>query len=400
MAHDTSEKLNNSHSQAGLNNALNSRFDSAFAKHEISNFLSFADEHMPPMAPPLGSKPLHAEKTDGGARLERGDVSLLITPEFGIRLYLQGREITTNMQNIPLDYPWFQKDPDDPDDIAGYASRHVARGSRGESPWPESQWPAVGGVQQGEQNWPHRDAAFGPYSTAIAEDADEKAVLLWRGNDTPDTQPDPYGVIPRGIFALGKDSSVILALNHKNRSAKGLHWSPWFVLGFAMPQQGTIRNPSVIFAFPDDESANPMQEGMTKIWNYINIAGQKMALINPHAKTLNEPFKKLYANVNWTAVSMKGMSHIILTRSILRHEEQYFPFLEHGRFFIEVEHTGPRVAPGDTSTVLVKQDFVSLSALTGGRVERFSEHVGAFEQEVRLVLRELVLLDKQGKVVA
>jgi hypothetical protein len=395
MAHETSER---SISQRALNDALDSTFEEAFSSGRLSEFIAFADKHMPPLAATV-AVPTIKEETPEGLALRSMDVRLLITREFGIRIFYKDQEVTTNVQNIPADYPWFQPDPADPDDIAGYATRHVARGSRGESPWPENQWPDIGGVRQGEQNWPHRDAAFGPYGMRIDEEQLAKAILLWRGHDASASEPDPYGVIPRGLFTLGPDSSVILALNHLNKSKRDLHWSPWFVLGFAMPKEGTIKNPSVIFAFPDEESGDEVQERMTKIWNYINVSGQKMALINPHAKTLNEPFKKLYRDVNWTVIAMKNSDHVILTRSTLRHEEQFFPFLEHGRYFIEVEHTGPRVAPGQKSTVIVKHDFVPLRIITNGALDRFSDQLGLFEEQVISVLANFIDLQQQGHLV-
>ena len=191
-----------------------------------------------------------------------------------------------------------------------------------------------------------------------------------------------------------------MALQHENYSDKGLSWAPWFVLGFAMPKEGTIKNPSTIFAFPDSTANDPTVDKMFKIWNYANIDGVKIAMINPHAKTLNETFKKFYEDTNWSLIATKGSDYVILTRSILRHKEQYFPFLEHGKYFIEAEHTGPRVGPGQKSTVIVKHDFISAADLTNGKIAKLSTENGKFEQDVRAILKILVEKDKSGKLVS
>lgn len=383
--------------QETLNQELNSRFAQAFSG-DLEALLEFAQLQMPSLVTPERPQVIQARLyADEGAsplpslaEIRRGEVRLTVSREFGIRLYYRDRQLTTDMQNIPMEYPWFLHDPEDPDDIAGYAARHVGRGSRGESPWPENQWPLIGGVQQGEQNWPHADAAFGPYQLQLAEQAGQAAILLSWSEDGP----NPYGVIPRGLFTVLPDQSVLLALQHDNHSTEGLSWAPWFVLGFGMPQEGTIRNPSTILAFPDEQATDPVQETMNKVWNYMSIGGQKIALINPHAKTLNEPFKKLYRDTNWSLIASKGQEYFILTRSIQRHDEQFFPFLEHGRYFIEVEHAGPRVPPGETSTVMVKHDMIPLEIFTAGKLKTFSRETDAFQQEVKQMLASLV--DKLG----
>lgn len=403
-------------SQKILNERLNQCFETAYTTGDLQAWLDFANERMPSIVEiSLPNASLEEEERVTAycnpenptpqqsierITLQKGVVQLSVDQEMSIRLYYKEQEVTTQPKNIPQDYPWFQNDPADVEDIAGYATKHVGRGSRGESPWPESQWPQIGGVLQGEQNWPHRDAAFGPYRLQLLDRAaHQKAILLSRPIEIAQ-QPDAYGVIPRGIFMVAPDMSVIMALQHQNRSPEGLGWSPWFVLGFAMPPQGTLKNPSVIFAFPDSDPLATLQKRMTKVWNYTEIAGQKIVLINPHAKTLNEPFKKLYADVNWTVIATQGADHIILTRSILRHEEQFFPFLEHGRHFIEVEHTGPRAQPGETSTVIIKHEFVPVSALSEGKITRISGEVGRFEEDVRTLLAILVSKQQAGLLVS
>jgi galactokinase len=389
-------------SQSELNQQLKIAFTEAFEQRNLQPLLAFSDSQMPTLittaAQPIQANLQLAETRQvlpASADLKQGNLHLTVSREFGIRLYYQDRQLTTDIENIPTDYPWFMPDPDDPQDIAGYATRHVARGSRGESPWPESQWPQIGGVQQGEQNWPHQDAAFGPYRLELIENGKAKAIRL----SLPDeTQTNAYGVIPRGVFSLNAHGSVVMALQHKNQSSQGLSWSPWFVLGFAVPKFGTMTNPSTILAFPDPHAQNPMQEHITKVWNYMEIEGRKIAVINPHAKTLNEPFKKLYSNVNWSVIAFKGADFAILTRSVLRHEEQFFPFLEHGRYFIEVEHTGPRVGPGQTSTVIVQHDLVPVHELSQGKFDQLNSEKGQFEADVHTILKKIVMLEKQGQL--
>lgn len=376
------------HQIANVLQQLISCCDEAFQTKSADALIKLADRTVPPF--PFDSDTTSGSEqtivdSDDAKTLQSGPLTLKVTSDFGIRIYYQDKQITTDKENIPLSYPWFQYDPVDPDNIADYATRHVGRGSRGESPWPEDQWPKIGGVRQGEQNWPHRDVAFGPYQLQIANKGSVPAILLSHSD-----KPNAYGVVLKGIFLVNSPTSVTMALKHFNSGKENLSWAPWFVLGFAMPAHGTILNPSVVLAIPDDEHEAPLQSRMTKVWNYTEINGNRVALINPHAKTLNETFKKFYANVNWTAIAIKGADHIIVTRSILKHPEQFFPFLEHGKYFIEVEHTGPRVPPGESSAVLVKHDFVSLSALTQGGLMRFSEEPQVFEDNVRTALAALI----------
>lgn len=394
--------------QIELNRQLNIYFEQVFERNDLDTLVNFANEQMPVLFPGSNLNTIQAELTPdptspnlpSQASLQSGPVQLAVSREFGIRLYFRGKQITTDRENIPMDYPWFLPDPGDPEDIAGYAVRHVARGSRGESPWPENVWPQIGGVRQGEQNWPHQEAAFGPYQLELLESENNKAILLsLPPNAQGVTQPNAYGVIPRGIFTMAEQDSIILALQHDNKSQHGFSWAPWFVLGFAMPREGTLKNPSTILAFPDSESSDPITERMVKVWNYAEIGGQKIALINPQAKTLNEPFKKMYKNTNWSLVAIKGSDTVYLIRSILRHKEQFFPFLEHGRYFIEVEHTGPQVPPFEKSTVIVKQDFLSVEKLSQGKLKVLSQENGKFEQDVRLILETLVHRACQGKLI-
>lgn len=390
--------------QYEIHQHLNQHLDEAFESNNLHSLLTFAATQMPALAPATASSTsAHLQNDEQTpnlpalAEIERDELRLTVSREFGIRLYYRNQQLTTDIENIPTTYPWFLPDPDEPDDIAGYATRHVARGSRGESPWPESQWPQIGGVCQGEQNWPHRDAAFGPYRLQLIEDNGEKAIYL----SMPEpSQPNAYGVIPRGLFLAPTNSSVLMALQHENHSPQGLHWSPWFVLGFAVPPTGTLTNPSTILAFPDQHAPDPVQGRITKVWNYADINGRKIALINPQAKTLNEPFKKLYSDVNWSIIAFKGSEYVILTRSILRYEEQFFPFLEHGRHFIEVEHTGPRVPPGQRSAVLIQHDLLSIHALTQGQLQTLSAEKGIFEEQVRSILAHIVELERKGKLLA
>jgi galactokinase len=393
--------------QAELNRELNARFDQAFVQKEIAPLIDFAHSQMPPLTTLLEEidsieAKLNHEQDDPLptlAEIACGALRLTVSREFGIRIYDRGRQLTTDEENIPKDYPWFMHDPDDPEDIAGYATKHVARGSRGESPWPESQWPEIGAVRQGEQNWPHPNAAFGPYRLELVTEIKTKpAILLSVPTINGGSCINAYGVIPRGLFMMPSSSTILMALQHENHSSMSLSWSPWFVLGFAVPKAGTLTNPSTILAFPDVEAPDPIQDKITKVWNYVDIEGVKIALINPHAKTLNEPFKKLYKNVNWSIIAFKGSDSIILTRSILRHDEQFFPFLEHGRHFIEVEHTGPKVPPGQKSTVLVQHDLVPIRTLTQGKLFSFSCEKDQFEQEVRTILGVLVNKAKNGKL--
>lgn len=396
------------HSQSELNQLLNERFDQAFNEKRLGAFIEFADEQMPPLSQTVSDIALQANLTRDSnsdlpamAEITRGDLRLTVSREFGIRLYDRGRQLTTDVKNIPRDYPWFMPDPDDPEAIAEYATRHVARGSRGESPWPENVWPQIGGVRQGEQNWPHREAAFGPYRIEfLNQDKNQPAIVLSLPSQGGQVKPNPYGVIPRGIFTVTAPNSILMALQHENHSEQGLSWSPWFVLGFAVPKEGTLTNPSTILAFPDSEADDPVQDRITKVWNYADIDGQKVALINPHAKTLNEPFKKLYRDVNWSVIAFKGSDQIILTRSILRHEEQFFPFLEHGRYFIEVEHTGLRVPPGRKSTVLIRHDLVPVSDLSEGAMQALSHENHRFENDVRALLKTLIARLRNGELLS
>ena len=407
-----SDSLGNDKGQQALHQKLTEAFHAAHHGQDLDRLMQFVHHHLPDL---LTAEPVEVVATTHENRfsLTTSKVSLTVTPDFGLRLYYQGRELTTHADHIPAEYPWFKPDPADLEDIAGFASRHVARGSRGESPWPEDQWPQVGCVVQGKQNWPHRDVAFGPYQLAlinalntassdkatvpapIQQPMQTRAVSLSQLN--PD-QPNAYGVINRGLFAVTPSQGIVLTLQLENRVNNGLSWSPWFVLGFAMPAQGTICDPSALVAWPADEDSDPAICGPLRFtWNYRDVDGCKVVLINPHSKTLNEPFKKLYTQVNWSVIGIKGTDYVVLTRSVLRHPEQYFPFLEHGRYFVEVEHTGPRAAAGETSTVIVRQDVLPLAALTQGQLQQFSDT--RFEAEMTEVMRLLVQRDRAGQLV-
>jgi galactokinase len=403
--------MDNTISQDKLRAELNQRFDQvfepAFENDALSPFINFIQEQLPPFSEPAEGEPVAATITSSSdhtlpaaAHLSQGNIRLSVSREFGIRLFYQEQELTTNIQNIPFDYPWFKPDPDDSEDIPGFAAAHVARGSRGESPWPEAQWPLIGGVLQGEQNWPHREAAFGPYQLEITQDVPYPVIHLSLPHHKNRYQAvNAYGVTPRALFALPTPTSVLIALQHENHSLQGLAWAPWLVLGFAVPESGSMTNPSTILAFPDSHTNEPLQPKMRKVWNYMNINGLQLALINPHAKTLNEPFKKLYSDVNWSVIAFKNADYIILTRSILRHPEQFFPFLEHGRHFIEIEHTGPRVGPGEKSIVVIQHDCIPLSVLTQGELKKFSTEKDSFQQEVRRILSTIVEKYKSKQLV-
>jgi hypothetical protein len=371
---------------ANLHPALTAVFNQAYWDHQPDAFIELVRHHLPDIVP--AKAPLHYTPGPQGLTLTAGPIQLVISESFGLRLYAHGQELTTNRDHIPMQYPWFQPDPADPDNVAEYAMRHVARGFRGESPWPESQWPQIGGVVQGAQHWPHRDVAFGPYSLALVESATANTVLVSQLNPT---QPNAYGVINRGLFTLTQQQGLLMAVQLENLS--DLAWAPWLVLGFAVPREGTRHNPSTLLAIPDSIYAGPVTNALTKTWNYTTLAGQTVALINPQTKTLNEPYKQFYADVNWTALAIKGADAIVLTRSLLHHPEQFFPFLEHGQYFVEVEHTGPLVTQGETSTVVVRVDVLPLAALTDGKLDQFSHH--QFEADVRSVLGPL--LEQQGR---
>ncbi len=393
---------------ATLNRELETRFDNAAMQGALQPFLHFVNQAMPSLksVPDLSvvESSLATEPGDEGtltvAALQSGPVRLTVNHELGIRLYYHGKQVTTDRENIPYHYPWFSIDPADPEKIAAYAIKHVSRGSRADS-WPESQWPLVQGVLQGEQNWPPRSVAFGPYDLDLVEDGPVRAIQVGLpSQDGLPVEPNAYGVIPRGLFSVNPDQSVVMAWQNENHSEKGLHWCAWFILGFAMPRANpSYSDPTVIFAIPDSEADDPSTNRMTKVWNYFDINGRRMALINPHVKTLNEPFKKFYRDVNWTVVAEKGADHLILTRSMLRHDEQFFPFLEHGQYFIEAEHTGRLAAPGEKSTVVVRHDFVKLADLTQGKLTQFSTSP-AFVEEVQAILAELVALDDAGRLIA
>jgi hypothetical protein len=390
-------------SQATLNARLNEAMTVAAGSRLTAQWLDFVQQQLPALTTQREAVAGRLDWDDdpsglpGNASITAGGVRLNISRAFGIRLFYNDRQITTDRANIPFDYPWFQPDPADPEDVAGYAARHVSRGSRGESPWPESQWPLVGGVCQGDQHWPARDAAFGPYRLQLIGEGEQPVILLTLPSDRG---TNAYGVIPKGLFTVLADTSVVLSLQLHNQSPLNLSWAPWLVLGVAMPPEGTMNDPSAIFAFPDDMSRDPLAERIHKTWNYTEISCQRLALINPHAKTLNEPFKKYYRDTNWSMVAMKSADAILLTRSVLRHNEQFFPFLEHGRHFIEAEHTGPRVQTGHKSSVLVKQEFLPVRSLTQGTIATLSNVKGEFEAQVRLILNTLVDWQHQGRLVA
>lgn len=392
--------------QASLQEQLQTVFLRAFSNGQLFPWMTMATELLPPIGgTEAGPVTATLEETPTGevAMLASRELQLTVDSQFGIRLYHRGQQLTTDLSNIPRDYPWFQPDPFDPEDVAGYATRHVGRGIRGESPWPEDQWPQVGGVRQGEQNWPPRIAAFGPYPIRLISEGTARAVALGEPLTAVPAAPNAFGVIPRAVFAITPAGGIQLVLHHQNRSELGLSWAPWFVLGFAVPSGGTFHHPVTVFAFPDSVASDPLTVPMQKVWNYAEFDGRRLALINPHVKTLNEPFKKFYRDTNWSVIAHRGADGMVLIRSLLRHDEQFFPFLEHGRYFIEAEHTGPLVPPGAASTVMVQIDWVPLSELLDNRLAAFPQQdtaAGTFEQTVREGLRAFVRLERQGNLVS
>ncbi len=392
----------------GLERRLNEQFDGVFDSGRLGAFMAFAQQVLPSLVPIPDPHPVEAlvirdtsEVLPERAQLHSGQLTLVVTRELGIRLVYQGQQVTTDTVNIPFHYPWFCPDPTDQERVAEFAAKHVARGTRADT-WPEDQWPQVGGVKQGEQNWPPRSVAFGPYNLMLLTDGPARAISVTLPPDsTGRIAPNAYGVIPRGLFSVTPEGQVLLAWQNDNQSELGLHWAAWLILGFAMPKVApSYHNPSVIFAFPDDESPDPVTNRMGRVWNYYEVEGQTIALINPHIKTLNEPFKKFYRNTNWAMVAVKGADHVIVARSILQHEEQFFPFLEHGAYFIEAEFTGPRVPPGEKSTVLSQYDFLSVHRLTQGSMTRLSTEDGLFERDVLAILRCLIQAFHVGNVSA
>lgn len=271
----------------------------------------------------------------------------------------------------------------------------ISGGARFLDPWPQSSWEktSLG------KSWPPD-----PYTTKgplkLQSEKTNQAILLDTNHPSCINVGKTYGVKPRALITVNRvDSSVIMAVQQENVNQNPLiSLAPWIIAPVK-----TYADRKTIAAFPVNntvkESITSPQEGNLPAWLNAIKGNDKwqvdkendFILINPSAE--GQQSKLNTANTNWAVYAIEGSDKVIIIRSLYDHPDQFQAFVRkpdasEKSEYLELEFTGPKVTPGNKSTVVIKWEFIPVSSLSDGRFSKFGE-TGNMNNEVIEISKHL-----------
>jgi len=298
------------------------------------------DKHFPSLFPTLSGVPkaVSVSHTSQGWHLQTGKTIVTVSPQGNLRYQQDGQDVFLTPQSF---------DANDP-------LKMVLSGLRTD-PAPQPQWAHVQG-----QDWPPPEKAsvkVSPVQLGLPR-------TPVKGLQIETTLPqDFHSTIKTVVFAPPQEDSVVVASLLSNKAnASGRPWAPWHIAPMAVKPGGTPERPNTLVAFPLRASECPkaLRTGESTLWHWDPKT--QMMHINPVSWQNRVMDKLMLQHPQWAIVAHRGDRHITLVRTTMKHPEQFHVYAGMGHY-VELETTGPKVPPGQTSLAVMKLETIPLSKL-------------------------------------
>jgi hypothetical protein len=408
---------------SSTNTLLNTAFDRTFYKNDATGFIGQVNKLLPPLhydnqgantTVNLNTNYLMYGLPASGS-INNGETSITVTKEGKIQLShndlqnilvnkdnLNSTEWQENIwnKNVYNYIPGFRDLP-----IPSYIplpgrsnisnKEIISGGIRFLDPWPQSSWEKTAL----KRNWPSD-----PYTTAgplrLTSDYTQQAILMDTNHPSCINVGKTYGVKPRALVSVNPyDSSVILAVQQENINTNPtIALAPWIIAPIKTPAD---KKALAIFPVNSTMTNSLQNSNNDNLPDWIkSIQGNNkwkvdsendFIILDPAAP--GQQSKLNTSNTNWAAYAIEGSDKVIVMRSLYNHPDQFQAFIRKSgntgkSEYLEVEYTGPKVTPGNKSTVVIKWDFIPVSTLTNGKINKFGE-TGNLQNEVTQVSRKL-----------
>jgi hypothetical protein len=408
---------------SSTNTLLNSAFDTTFAKNDATKFISQVNKLLPALHYDPFLQPAQISLNTnylmyglpGSGSVSNGKTSVTATKEGRIQVTHAGVEnLTVNkehlnagewqesiwktnpysmipgLQDLPI--PKFIPLPGR-DNISN--KEIISGGIRFLDPWPQHSWEKTGLAR----NWPPD-----PYTTKgplrLYSDNTQQAILMDTNHPSCINVGKTYGVIPRALIAVNpQDSSITLAVQQQNINKNALiGLAPWIIAPIKTPANGKSL---AVFPVTSKPTSNINNQNASSLPDWLkNIqdnnkwqmdSENNYIIIDPAAP--GQQSKVNTNSTNWAAYAIEGSDKIIVMRSLYNHPDQFQAFIKQSgpdnkSEYLELEYTGPKVTPGNKSTVVIKWDFIPVSSLTNGTLQAFGQ-TGNLKNEVLQVSKAL-----------
>lgn len=413
------------------NSLINASFDEVFKNHNITGFLNQVNKTLPALTyNSVTVKPTVDLKTNyfmyglpNGGSISDNNTSINVTKEGRIQIshdnlkdLLVDRNNLTSQEwgNTSISETIYNTIPGIKDlPVPSYVplpgrsnisnKSIISGGIRFLDPWPQASWEKTAL----KRVWPPD-----PYTTRgplrLTADKTNQAILMDTEHPSCLNVGKTYGVVPKAIATVNPvDSSVILAVQIENKNTNPvLGLAPWVVAPVKTPQ-----SVKALAAFPvsktvSQEIIKPKTESIPDWLRSIHQNSKWKAdsqndimIIDPAAPGNQS---KLNTNdTNWALYAIEGSDKAIVIRSMYNHKDHFQAFVknssEQGQSeYLELEYTGPKVTPGNKSVVVIKWEFVPLSALSNGQLQKFGQ-TGNLENEIKTISGNLKALIDSSK---